>query len=59
MIFKSNEAFVFHDSRGFEAGRTLELNKVKDFVEKHSTGKDVRDILHVIWYVRLITVKWI
>ena len=49
MIFESNRAFVFHDSRGFEAGRTLELNKVKDFVQKRSTNKDLRDHLHVIW----------
>ena len=49
MIFKSNEAFVFHDSRGFEAGRTSELGKVKDFVQKCSTKKNLRDHLHVIW----------
>ena len=49
MRFESNTAFVFHDSRGFEAGRTSELDKVKDFVEKCSTNKDIRDHLHVIW----------
>ena len=49
MIFESNGAFVFHDSRGFEAGRTLELNKVKDFVQKCSTNEDLQDHLHVIW----------
>ena len=49
MRFESNRAFVFHDSRGFEAGRTSELDKVKDFVQKRSTNKDIRDHLHVIW----------
>ena len=49
MIFESNTAFVFHDSCGFEAGRTSELDKVKDFVQKHSTNKDLRDHLHMIW----------
>ena len=49
MIFESNTAFVFHDSRGFEAGRTLELNKVQNFVQKCSTNEDLRDHLHVIW----------
>ena len=49
MRFKSNTAFVFHDSRGFEAGRTSELDKVKDFVQKRSTNKAIRDHLHVIW----------
>jgi hypothetical protein len=51
MIFKSNTAFVFHDSRGFEAGRASELDKVKDFVQKHSTNKRLKENLHVIWYV--------
>ena len=49
MRFKSNPAFVFHDSRGFEAGRTSELDKVKDFVQKHSTNRDIGNHLHVIW----------
>ncbi|EDR01097.1 small GTP-binding protein domain [Laccaria bicolor S238N-H82] len=50
MIFESNTAFVFHDSRGFKAGRTSELDKVKDFVRKCSTNKELKDHLHVIWY---------
>jgi len=49
MIFKSNMAFVFHDSCGFEEGRTSELDKVKDFVQKCSTSINFRDHLHVIW----------
>ena len=49
MMFKSNMAFVFHDSRGFEAGRTSELDKVKDFLQKRSTSKNLSDHLHVIW----------
>ena len=49
MIFESNMAFVFHDSRGFEAGRTSELDKVKDFVQKCSTKTSLKDHLHVIW----------
>ena len=49
MTFESNMAFVFHDSRGFEAGRTSELDKVKDFVQKCSTNKSLKDLLHVIW----------
>ena len=49
MIFESNMEFVFHDSCGFEAGRTSELDNVKDFVQKCSTKKNLRDHLHVIW----------
>ena len=49
MRFESNTAFVFHDSRGFEAGRRSELDTVKDFVQKRSTKQNIRDHLHVIW----------
>ena len=49
MIFESNKAFVFHDSRGFEAGRKSELDKVTDFIHKRSANKTLRDNLHVIW----------
>ncbi|EDQ99139.1 uncharacterized protein LACBIDRAFT_317582 [Laccaria bicolor S238N-H82] len=49
MIFESNTAFVFHDSRGFEAGRTSELDKVKEFLQKRSTNNRLEDHLHVIW----------
>ena len=49
MIFESNMGFVFHDSRGFEAGSTSELDKVKDFVQKCSTTKKLGNHLHVIW----------
>ncbi|EDQ99363.1 uncharacterized protein LACBIDRAFT_335106 [Laccaria bicolor S238N-H82] len=50
MIFESNTAFVFHDSCGFEAGRTSELDKVKEFLRKRSTNKELKDHVHVIWY---------
>ena len=49
MSFESNNAYVFHDSCGFEAGRTSELDKVKDFVRKRSNSKDFDAHLHVIW----------
>ena len=32
LIFWSNSHFVFHDSRGFEAGSVDELNMMKAFV---------------------------
>ena len=49
MIFKSNTAFVFDDSQGFEAGRTSELDKVKDFLQKPSMKKNFIHHLHAIW----------
>ncbi|EDR14567.1 uncharacterized protein LACBIDRAFT_321710 [Laccaria bicolor S238N-H82] len=50
MIFDSNPGYVFHDSRGFEAGRTLELDAVKSFIQHRSTAGDIREQLHAIWY---------
>jgi len=50
LVFKSNPGFVFHDSRGFEAGGVKELEKVKEFIMKRSKMTDLRDQLHVIWY---------
>ena len=49
MTFESNAAFVFHDSRRFEAGRTSELDNVRDFVKKRSTSNYLEDHLHAIW----------
>ena len=49
MIFESDTTFVFHDSCGFEAGRASELDKVKAFLQKCSSKKNLRDHLHVIW----------
>ncbi|KAF8797463.1 hypothetical protein BYT27DRAFT_7204554 [Phlegmacium glaucopus] len=50
LIFKSNPQFVFHDSRGFEAGAVEELNKVKRFITERSKMLDLSKQLHVIWY---------
>ncbi|KAF8800038.1 hypothetical protein BYT27DRAFT_7200510 [Phlegmacium glaucopus] len=50
LIFKSNPGFVFHDSRGFEAGAVEELNKVKQFITERSKMLDLSKQLHVIWY---------
>ncbi|KAG8827366.1 hypothetical protein FRC18_009908 [Serendipita sp. 400] len=50
MVFKSNPGFVFHDSRGFEAGGIEELNKVKSFIESRSKKTWLPNKLHAIWY---------
>jgi len=51
LVFKSNPGFVFHDSRGFEAGGVQEFDDVKEFITKRSKMIELRDQLHVIWYV--------
>jgi hypothetical protein len=49
--FPSKPGFVFHDSRGIEAGSATELSTVQRFVEKRSLAvKDLQIQLHVIWY---------
>ncbi|KAG2038266.1 era-like GTP-binding protein [Suillus americanus] len=50
MVFQSNPGFVFHDSRGFEAGGESEFNKVKAFIAARSKETKLRNQLHVIWF---------
>jgi hypothetical protein len=53
MVFRSNPGYVFHDSRGFEAGGVDEMKKVKAFVSERSQKKKLQDQIHVIWYDNL------
>jgi hypothetical protein len=46
--------FVFHDSEGFEAGGSKEIETVWKFIEKRSTAIEVKNQLHAIWYLILI-----
>ncbi|KAJ7434889.1 hypothetical protein B0H11DRAFT_1756784 [Mycena galericulata] len=50
IFFSSKPGFVFHDSRGVEAGSTKELSVVKQFVEDRSSVDNSRKQLHAIWY---------
>ncbi|KAG1876034.1 era-like GTP-binding protein [Suillus tomentosus] len=50
MTFESNPGFIFHDSRGFEAGGESEFDKVKAFIASRSKEPRLKDQLHVIWY---------
>ena len=51
MIFEGNPGFVFHDSRGFEAGGDRELKIVQRFIQQRSKARNVNKQLHVIWCV--------
>ena len=51
MIFETNPGFIFHDSRGFEAGGDRELKLVQEFIAQRAKAKDVKEQLHVIWCV--------
>ena len=46
--------FIFHDSQGFEAGASREMEIVWKFIEKRSTAIELKDQLHVIWYLILV-----
>ncbi|KAG8951443.1 hypothetical protein FRC03_012541 [Tulasnella sp. 419] len=47
---QSNPLFVIHDSKGFEAGSTQEMQKVRDFIRQRSVASCIHRRLHVIWY---------
>jgi len=50
LIFTNHKGYVFHDSRGFEAGSEDELKTVQEFVTRKSQGRRLKDRLHAIWY---------
>ncbi|KAJ8503153.1 hypothetical protein ONZ45_g11110 [Pleurotus djamor] len=49
-VFKSQDRFVFHDSRGFEAGSTQELDAVKQFIAERASHPHLNLRLHVVWF---------
>ena len=51
LIFANHDGYVFHDSRGFEAGSEDELKIVQEFVTRKSREKRLSDRLHAIWLV--------
>ena len=50
ITFESNDRFVFHDSRGFEAGGEDELQKVQSFIQEHAKERKLANHLHAIWF---------
>ena len=53
MIYEGSN-FVFHDSEGFEAGTSKELEVVWKFIEDRSIANELRKQLHAIWYFILV-----
>jgi hypothetical protein len=51
LIFSRHDGYVFHDSRGMEAGSEDELKIVQDFVYHKSRERRLNDRLHAIWFV--------
>jgi hypothetical protein len=50
LVFANHRGYVFHDSKGFEAGCGDELKIVQDFVRSKSQERRLGDRLHAIWY---------
>ncbi|KAF8816880.1 hypothetical protein BYT27DRAFT_7205238 [Phlegmacium glaucopus] len=48
--FRSNPRFIFHDSRGFEAGSKEELEDVLSFMHEKAKSNEVMDQIHMIWF---------
>jgi hypothetical protein len=55
LIFTNHSGYLFHDSRGFEAGGEDELKIVQEFVRRKSREGQLKDRLHAIWFVPLDT----
>ncbi|KIO07732.1 hypothetical protein M404DRAFT_38344, partial [Pisolithus tinctorius Marx 270] len=50
LVFKSNQHFVFHDSRGFEAGSEGEFDMMKEFVMERAKTTKLDKRIHAIWF---------
>ena len=53
IVFSNHDGYVFHDSRGFEAGGEDGLKIVQEFVLRKSRERRLEDRLHAIWFVPL------
>ncbi|KAH8978113.1 hypothetical protein EDB86DRAFT_2816375 [Lactarius hatsudake] len=50
LVFSNHRGYVFHDSRGIEAGSAEELDTLRTFIQQKCGGGRLRDRLHAIWY---------
>ena len=58
LTFTNHRGYVFHDSRGFEAGSETELKIVQDFVRRRSQERELAKRLHAIWFVAFGICNW-
>ena len=49
-MFSNHDGYIFHDSRGFEAGGDNELKIVQEFIRERSVKRQLRDRIHAIWF---------
>lgn len=51
ITFEGRPDLIVHDSGGFEAGAETEFVAIEEFLKEKSNVLDVKDRLHVIWWV--------
>ncbi|KIK12360.1 hypothetical protein PISMIDRAFT_689543 [Pisolithus microcarpus 441] len=49
LVFQSNPRFLFHDSRGFEAGSEQQFDMMKKFVMDRAKTSKLDERIHAIW----------
>jgi hypothetical protein len=49
---RNNPLLIIHDSGGFEAGETSNLNEIKRFIASCTGKTELEKQLHCIWYGR-------
>ena len=50
LVFSNHTGYVFHDSRGIEAGSTEELRILQEFIRRKCGERRLRSKLHAIWF---------
>jgi septin family protein len=55
LVFSNHKGYVFHDSQGIEAGDEEKLEILKEFIQRKCREKRLRDKLHAIWFVLLLS----
>ncbi|KAN0129344.1 hypothetical protein V8E53_012828 [Lactarius tabidus] len=50
LVFSNHRGYIFHDSRGIEAGSTEELGILQEFIRRKCQEKQLQLRLHAIWY---------
>ena len=53
LVITDCDRYVFHDTRGFEAGSDDELKIIREFVRRKSREKRLKNRLHAIWFAFL------
>ena len=56
-MFSNHDGYIFHDSRGLEAGSDEELGIVQRFIRERCRERKLQSRLHAIWFVPVFTIS--